>query len=205
MLKFDEASHSYTLYDEPIPSVTQVLRYLNADAYAGISPDVLRIAAERGTRIHEACTDIDFDPDTLVDADILPYVNAYVAFKRDYGVTSWDEYEKMGWSSVMGQMPFAGTVDRIGKIGGETTIVDIKTGQVPKATRYRYWAQLWGYSRIFGNEDVPSVGILQLKKDGRYTYHEPSRADLITARDVWDTCLKLHYLTAKGGTNGKED
>lgn len=203
-LVFDPETHSYTLYGEPVPSVTQVLRYLNADAYAGISPEVLRLAAERGTRIHEACTELDFDPDTVVDADILPYVNAYAAFKRDFGVRDWEAYERMGWSSVNGIMPFAGTVDRIGDIGDERVIIDIKTGQVPKATRYRYWAQLWGYSRIFGEEDVPAIGILQLRKEGRYTYYEPTRDDLAQARDIWDACLKLHYLTTKGATNGKE-
>lgn len=204
MLTFDPETHSYTLYGEPVPSVTQVLRYLNADAYAGVNPDVLRLAAERGTRIHEACTDVDFDPDAMIDADIEPYVSAYAAFKRDHGIKDWEAYERMGWASVMGQMPFAGTVDRIGVLDGERTIIDLKTGQVPKATRFRYWAQLWGYSRIFGGEDVPNLAILQLKKDGKYSFFEATRADLIQARDIWDTCLKLHYLTAKGANDGTE-
>ena len=131
-------------------------------------------------------------------------MSAYAAFKRDHGNKDREAYEPMGWASVMGQMPFAGTVDRIGVLDGERTIIDLKTGQVPKATRYRYWAQLWGYSRIFGGEDVPNLAILQLKKDGKYSFFEATRADLIQARDIWDTCLKLHYLTAKGATNGKE-
>ena len=164
---FEEATHTYTVDGQVLPSVTEICRFLNYDVAVGANTAMRDYAADRGTRIHEACTLFDFEGDEAdVDSDIVGYVQAYAAFKRDYGVTDWLYYEK-----PLGNLElwYAGTPDRVGVVDGKMTIVDFKSGT--KINKYSLEAQLNGYARLVRHE--LGIGInrlwgLQLKKDGNY-------------------------------------
>ena len=86
-LVFNEDRHEYTVDGVVVPSVTQIIRFLSFDTAATASPAMRDAAAERGSRVHAACTAFDFDGDAAeIDGDIAGYVRAYASFLRDYSV-----------------------------------------------------------------------------------------------------------------------
>jgi hypothetical protein len=105
---FDEEKHIFTCNGEVIPSVTQILKAnrLTPDGYDFIDPWYL----QRGTYIHQA-TEM-FDKGTLSDdyndESILPYLEAYKTFRRDFNgkITG---IEKKLWHP---KLKYAGIIDR---------------------------------------------------------------------------------------------
>ena len=164
-LEFDPERHEYFLDGVKMLSVFDILKPLIASMYSGIDPLTLANAARRGTRIHELCELLDYDalPDEF-EAELLPYVSAYRAFKRDYGVREWDAVELQVACSRLG---IAGTIDRVGAIDGDHSIVDIKTGST--IGKKRLAVQLTAYGKILQNDFINLYG-LQLKKDGSYRF-----------------------------------
>ena len=201
MLTFNAEDHSYWLDDERIPSVTEIIRFLNVDVMSSANREMRNAAAERGTRIHEACTVYDFDPDAEVDGDIAGYVKAYADFKRDYRIEEWHLFEAMLYC----RDGFAGTLDRYGEIDGVPTVLDIKTGS--KLNMRVHSIQLYAYKELLrlNNYKVDQGAILHLKKNGEYSLK------LVTDirvnddyRDIFYRCFDLH-LYLKGLYEHKEE
>ena len=174
-----------------IPSAELLFRALHRS-----SPAMRDAAAERGARIHEACTAFDFDGEEAeVDGDIVGYVQAYANFLRDYSIKNWLLFETPMVSS--GSRPFAGTIDRYGPIDGASTLVDIKSGS--KIYKPVTRAQLAGYRELLLDKgySVSRTAILHLRRDGTYGYHS-SPADDAAATDAFFNCLKLHHYIEEG-------
>lgn len=187
--QFDEATHTYTLDGEVLPSVTHIIRFLDVDVDKS-RPWMRDAAAERGSAVHEATALIDYDePDVLenVPYDYQGYVNAYLAFLNDYQ-PEWEIIERPMWSAY-GSSAFAGTVDRYGTAKGRKLILDIKTGT--SSAKARHSAQLTGYWLLLGCPDC-DFGILYLRKDGTYKLQMHD-----TKLELWDACYTLN--NALGG------
>lgn len=170
-ITFDETSHAYTVNGKRVPSVTEITSVLTAGKYAESTP-ALAQAQRRGTEVHELCEAIDcgIDPDELeIAPELVGYVNAYLAFLRDYR-PEWDFLEKIVYCS-----DYAGRADRIGRINGQTAILDIKTtSNMDRRAKLALYFQLYGYSRArerMGENPAGLMAGLQLKKDGKYTLH----------------------------------
>lgn len=170
-ITFDEASHAYTVNGKRVPSVTEITSVLTAGKYAESTP-ALQQAQRRGTEVHELCEAIDcgIDPEELeIAPELVGYVNAYLAFLRDYR-PEWDYIEKVVYCS-----DYAGRADRIGRIDGKTAILDIKTtSNMDRLSKLALYFQLHGYDRARERMGEPPAGIkagLQLKRDGKYTLH----------------------------------
>lgn len=168
-LVFDEENHTYTLDGSELPSVTQICRPLTVDICENAKPWLRDAAAQRGTRVHEICAEIDLignADEVEITPDISGYIKAYLDFLRDYRIKSWDAVEMPLGSSELG---YAGTIDRIGMLDGYRTIVDLKTGsRVDKPT---LTAQLNGYRDLWEDthrERVDRMCGLKLGRDGKY-------------------------------------
>lgn len=194
-LLFDEEKHQYYDGGIELPSVTQITRFLQVDVAASAKSWLRDIAADRGRRIHEYCSEIDFgvEPE-IVDWDCAGYVQAYKTFLRDYRIKGWQAVELSLGSAELG---FAGTLDRLGIIDCKITIMDIKTGA--KLYKTALTAQLTGYAEL-----TPLTGIhaeqligLHLKKSGSYTVH-------ICEYDIrlFNACKLLHERL--GSKNGRK-
>lgn len=192
MLKFKVDDHSYWVNDRQLPSVTEIIRFLNVDIIGSANKEAKEAAAERGTRIHEACTAYDFGDDEC-DGDIVGYIKAYADFKRDYGVKDWSMFE-----TIVGNEHYAGTLDRYGKIDGVTTVLDIKTGS--KLHMKTHVVQLAGYTELLleDRKPVEQGAILHLKKDGAYTLKIVDIDELCDAYLIFRRCLELHNYLKKG-------
>lgn len=174
-LFFDEETHTYTVGDRILPSVTEICSPITASKYAAPSA-VVDYAASRGSRVHELCAMYDFDalPDEI-EAECLPYVQAWAAFCRDWRPT-WELVEWSAYSAVDG---YAGTADRIGLIDGARCVVDIKTAaSLDRASKVALTAQLAGYRRLAQENGLRMDGAdfgVQLRKDGSYTVHSSQK------------------------------
>ena len=182
--QFDEATHTYILDGEVLPSVTHIIRFLDVDVDKS-RPWMRDAAAERGSIVHEATALIDYDePDVLenVPYDCQGYVNAYLAFLNDYQ-PEWEIIERPMWSAY-GDSAFAGTVDRYGMVKGRKLILDIKTGT--SSAKARHSAQLTGYWLLLDCPDC-DLGILYLRKDGTY------KLQMHDVRfTLWNACFTLN-------------
>lgn len=198
-LTYNDETHEYRVGGRRVPSVTEVAGIITAGKYAAATnPAMLEQAKRRGTEVHELCEAIDcgVDPEDLdVPPEYVGYINAYLAFLRDWS-PEWDYIEKPVWTA-----DYAGRADRIGRIDGKTVIVDIKTtASMDRISKLALLLQLHGYRQAWaamGNGLCADTCGLQLKKDGTYTVHNPAaiRKRYLQEAEptsvIWTKCLSI--------------
>ena len=181
---FDESTHTYTIDGKEVPSVTTVCRFLSYDQKSD-KPWLARVAADRGTRVHEACAAIDYGLYPEETEDISGYLKAYRRFLKDYR-PDWEGIEYTVGSAEIGM---AGTIDRFGTLyDGRRCILDIKTGTQLHDAPLR--AQLTGYKRLLALDRgfYPEyLYALQLSKDGTYTMVDVRQDD-----ELLNACMFIH-------------
>lgn len=174
-LHLDEDSHTYTLGKLRLPSVSEIIA--PACSFDHVNPDVLERKSEIGRATHKLCEwhDLKMPIDKgSIDDSVKPYFEAYKKFCREMK-PKWAMVETMDHHRQHG---YAGTLDRLGWIGKEPWLIDLKTVvTVSPATAL----QTAGYvgihlsttPRTIDNKlAYPKRGALQLKPDGTYRLHE---------------------------------
>ena len=120
-------------------------------------------SAQRGTRVHKWCELYDAgELETLIsiDDELIPFVEAYIAFRSDWHDVSWIAIEERVWSS---DYLYAGTLDR----RSAEVLLDIKTGSVADW----HGLQLTAYDMCFETSHKKLFN-LYLRSDGRYRLKE---------------------------------
>lgn len=191
-VKFDEATHTYTLDGKELPSVTHIIRYLAVDKANNADPNMALMARERGSAVHEATVMYDYSGEIPDDfpAEYAPYLEAYVQFCRDYH-PKWELIEHQMGNVTLG---FAGTLDRFGVIDGKFCILDIKTSY--KVDISSLSAQLTAYHDLLLNEqferlenaNIRHLG-LQLMRTGKYRLYE---TDCEKGSDLFYSCRRIY-------------
>ena len=170
MLEFDAKTHTYTLDGRQIPSVSEIIRFAHREVYEDPNPTLMDIAADRGTRVHRACQELDESGTTEADEDIAGYINAYIKFREEHRCL-WLGIEEVIHGDTAGG-EFAGTLDRRGLLDGENVILDIKTSsKIMKKHQLLYAMQMTAYwlgLMCYPNELPNKLVILHLKSDGTY-------------------------------------
>lgn len=190
LLFFDE-DHRYTLDGEELPSVSELCRFLSREIYGNIAQFRLDNAAQRGNAVHKACEVLDKFGSVDVQDDILPYVQAYLLFRKEHDV----HWEKVEWAGHHPSDRYAGTIDRSGVLDGKRSILDIKTSYT--VHRPLCAAQLNLYRRILEAHEgfqADALYILHLKKDATYQLL-PFEAD----DTLPEALLTLHNTLKKKG------
>ena len=124
-----------------------------------------------------------------VSDDILPYLQAYLKFRKEH-VVKW---EKIEYATHHDTDRYAGTLDRVGTVDGSRCVLDLKssyTVQKQLAT-----AQLNLYRRMMeqdGTWKADALYILHLQKDADYKLIEFDRNE-----EVPNALLTLHNLMKK--------
>lgn len=182
-LLFFDADHRYELDGVELPSVSEITRFISREIYGSINQYTLDHAANRGTRVHKACELIDKYGEAEIDEDIAPRVSAYIDFLRDRK-PAWTHIEKAMHSPAR---RYAGTIDRVGVVGGETWLIDLKAQEQIKKPLVT--AQVNAYA-IMAEENglsIDRLGCLQLTNGGKYRFHELPREPATI-----EACLSLH-------------
>jgi hypothetical protein len=176
---FDAETHVYRVDGAPQPSVTHIIKAAGlSDAAATasgwtIDEQILENAAERG-RFSDIAIELDAAgelDDESVDDEIYGYVSAWQEFVADSGYVSIGNQI----SFYEPEFSYCGTLDDIGYIGDELTIIDRKTGSVGLRPWHKY--QLAAYARPYSEQGKkwPNRMIVHLRPDlkrTRYrTYH----------------------------------
>lgn len=117
---FDKERHTYTYEGRQLSGITSMLsRQLFADKYSGVSKEILRQAAERGSRIHSICELAD-----RLGIDDTPGARAYLDMSTASGLVNVDsEY------LVSDLEHYASSIDKVYKGYGDNEywLGDIKT------------------------------------------------------------------------------
>lgn len=109
-LLFYDDTHTYVLDDEELPSVSEVSRFASREVYGEVSQFALDNACSRGSAVHKATEILDKYGTVECEEDIVPYVQAYVQFRKDFSVGSYFAIEK---ALANEELKYAGTIDRI--------------------------------------------------------------------------------------------
>ncbi|MBU1067457.1 hypothetical protein KKE60_06695 [Patescibacteria group bacterium] len=145
-----------------LPSVTQVLSPF-AD-FSCVSPDVLKVAAERGTKVHQACG--AFAQGLWVTELDEACFGYFSSFKRWF-ISVVKKVIAVEFEAVFTSMGYVGHPDLLCVFRGDDipTLVDIKTPITISPT----WAlQLaaYKYACLYSGYIVGKIGTLRLSKTG---------------------------------------
>lgn len=112
-LLFFDNTHTYVLDGDELPSVSEISRFASREIYGDINQYTLDNAAARGSAVHKATEILDKYGKVECDEDIVPYIQAYVNFRKDFGISEYAHIEK---ALAHEELKYAGTIDRIYKI-----------------------------------------------------------------------------------------
>lgn len=120
VLAFEEDTHTYYYNGIKVQSVTQLLGRKFGNKYDNIPADVLKAAAEYGTKVHKAieCYVLGFD-------DGSDEVRNYKFLQNYYNFTNYRAEAPV--VLTLGGKTYAGRLDLILDFNGEKAIADIKT------------------------------------------------------------------------------
>lgn len=183
-LTFIEETHQYFLDGRELPGVTSILKGL------GLINDQWYndYACERGRIVHMAV--MLYNRGTLDESTVAPvirpYLDAYKLFLADTGFKA-DRFEKPVHANL-----YAGTYDLLGRLHGIYTLIDIKSGAIPKWCALQTAAYDWCIrtDKTYTTKPAMRMG-LHLKDNGKYTakpYSDPRDTD------NWMACLRVHGL-----------
>lgn len=165
-------------------SVTQVLAPY-AD-FSSIPPGVLEHAADRGTRVHSACSAHAQGLFVIgPEPDAEPYFRSFCQW-FDYAVAEVVAAE----TELVHPLGFVGHPDLIVRIKGDShpSVVDLKT---PRAASKLWRAQLAAYVNCAQKNDIPAkrAMTLRLKPDGTF----PIINEYDPAAEDWAGFLNAFY------------
>lgn len=177
-LIFTEENHEYKIDEVVYPSVTQIITGAGLSEWNDLDmlpislKEKVEIAGRFGTACHIATElhDKDILDINTVDEPIIPYLNAWKLFRKECNFTP-DEIEYRG---CIEKHKIPGTVDRIGKLFGIKSTIDIKTSnKFPISTGLQTAAYQEIYKANVSKKEWAKkrYGVL-LKPNGKYELKE---------------------------------
>lgn len=171
MFRFDEPSHTYTLGEQVLPSVTQVLK-LVSDDFSMVAPAVLERARLRGVAVHR-CVQLDINDD-LVEESVVPAIAGYLAAWRKFRTECQIKAADFGEPErplFHPSLRFAGTPDVPLFFGGKWAVLDIKTAEQASpswALQTAAYLELINANTKKGEHLIEDRYSLRLRENGTY-------------------------------------
>ena len=163
-LSFEEKRHIYTIDGQILPSVTTVMRPLDTEVYRGIDENVMRMAAGRGTAIHNAVENYVLYGIEDIEPKYRGYFDGFLKFWAENNpeplATESRWYHNIVW--------YAGTADLPCVIGGKRVLIDYKTSAA--VNKMLTGVQLEAYAKAYSSHGFKfdEKAIVHLTNDGSY-------------------------------------
>ena len=145
-LSFDDQKHQYKSDGLIIPSVTQVIRESGLVNLDWIDKELLEIKADLGKKVHST-TEL-YDNGTIDLDELHPILKAYldgwIKFRKDYNFIPTEIELQLSHKLYK----YAGRIDRVGLIGKDLSLIDIKSGTQQKTNAI----QTAGYELLYNQE-----------------------------------------------------
>lgn len=187
-MTFNESLHQYSVDGLILPSVTKIMEPLTKEMYSHIDAEVLQTAAKRGTSVHYATELYDLYGVEEIEEENRGYFEAYKRFKKENNVLLVEVEIQLYHPYLF----YAGTIDRIVKIGDKMVLLDIKTTDKLhkklveiQVSAYKEMAEKQGYK-------IDEIAALKLNKDGTYVFNY-----LDNNLDMFMNLYKLHMFKKK--------
>lgn len=184
-LRFEPEQHRYFLGNREYPSVTRVLSML--DRFEGVPINVLEAAREFGSHVHLAC---ELDNKGILDEErldpvLLPYLQGWRRFRSESGFTVLGSELRV----VHAQFGYAGTLDILGLIDEALSVLDIKSGALPRTVGFQTAAYAEAYAHQHGQRPKRRY-CLQLNPEFPcgYKLHRLSKS---TDNSMFFSCLNV--------------
>lgn len=198
IVTFDEATHTYTVDGETVPSVTQLVAPLGSpmDEMDAMMEGALENAAERGTTMHAYIAHRlqgGIEEDFELPADYADYVDAVELFLSEHTI------EPLLVEQPLGGDGYAGTPDLVCIFDGEPTILDYKF--VSTVAKSKVGAQLRGYMELCNHNDIypEKLKAVQFMRGDYRIYDVDTETTLLS----WATCQTLHLIKTKKHPRGR--
>jgi hypothetical protein len=167
-LEFEASTHTYRVAGQVIPGVTTILKDAGLIDYSMIPQEVLLVASQRGTAVHQALQYLDDGTldESSVDLSIAGYIEAYKRFCDESGFVPGHIEHRVFHPAYR----YAGTLDRTGVFRGSSApvLLDFKTGIVLPGHRL----QLAAYTHCMPAPRRFRRCALKLNADATYRLHE---------------------------------
>lgn len=165
----DEEEHVYKYKGSEVPGITRLMEPIHS--YDGVPEWILERKAHLGSCVHLA-TEL-WDKDDLAEdalsADLVPYLAAWKAFRKDHGGRIHAVEPKL-YHHGMG---YAGQPDRCMQVDTEYDVVEIKTtSRLFNAVGVQLMAQKHLIEAAALGLRIGKRFAVQLKDDGRYAMRE---------------------------------
>lgn len=193
-LGFIDATHTYTLYGQKIPSVTQLMAPLSAAVYGGINTEVLNKAADRGTEVHQAAENYaNFGVE-----DISPELRGYFDGFREWFDGVGPEVVSTEFKTYHKYLIYGGTVDLLAYIKGHLYVIDYKTTSSVEKMLTRVQLEAYKQALISHGIPVERKAILHLSKTGRAKLIEYDTIDDDAWQVFWSLVNVNNFILANG-------
>jgi len=213
---FDEELHVYTVDGQYVLSTSDIISLNGLADYGSIPKAVLDHASWRGTELHKAIEYYELDGAVeSMPEEVEPYFEGYIKFKKDYDFEPIGELEKQIVYQHEGTEQAVGcTIDLRGLVKGQPYILDAKTtakmyGKALRSKCLAWRLQLSSYSeatdcdwewwKLTGGVDVhdpAGKGIVQVNREGGYTFHDFSQTD---DSHLWDSAVRMAVAKLSAG------
>lgn len=186
LLVRDEATHTYYLNGERVPSVTQILAPFKD--FSGVPPDVLKRKQEIGTATHFAC-ELDATgelDEESVHPSIAGYLEGFRKWRRDTGAKIKETESYVHHP----RLRYAGQLDLIAELQRQDWLADIKTAAEHSAV---WRLQTAGYLSCRPDAARLKRATLLLKPDGTYRWHPYDRPEHAGDTAAWTAQVLVHH------------
>ena len=159
-IKFDETLHKYTVDGKEVISVTQLLqKHKITPSYDAVDKELLRVASERGTLIHEEVEKWIEEKETGFTEESEKIC--------DYLFERADENSKIISEQMVANDVVAGRFDVLFTHAKKLVLADIKTGNTKHIFGWSWQLSLYKYlyERMYGQK-IESLIVMWAKNDG---------------------------------------
>ena len=156
-----------------LPSVTHILKEVGlGPEFDFVDPVTLEAACLRGTAVHEAIEAHAYGylDEATLSPIAAPYLDGYKKFLSESGhepIATEIEVIHPSWGYI-------GHLDRVGWLIGKRAILDFKTPESLDLKPAGYQLALYrlAWNAQHPDQPVDVIGVLQLKSDGTYRFHD---------------------------------